>query len=73
MKKCEWIWIKLCVSGCINQCQVFQVKQLNLPKATVFNCKSGLLDLIQFIQPSFARLNPKIREKFDLTQLNTAV
>ena len=50
-----------------------KVKQLNLSKAAVFNCKSGMLDLIQFIQPCFARFNSKIRENFDLTRLNVAV
>ena len=34
----------------------------------MFNCKSGMLDLIQFILPNFARFISKIREKFNLNQ-----
>ena len=44
-----------------------------MAEAAVFNCKSGMLDLIQFIRLSFARIYWKIHERFNLTRFNATV
>ena len=62
MRISEHIWIKLGIRQATQISAKFcWVKQLNLAETAVFNSKSGKLDLIQFIQPSFAWFNLKIR------------